>query len=120
LQSSRDDFSPPLRDLFAASFFFFFGLQIAPSSLLPALRIAAGLAAVTGAAKVLAGYLAGRSVGIESSAALRAGIVLVPRGEFSIVIAGLGVAIEPALGPLSASYVLLLAILGPLLVRIVK
>src|SRR5712692_9993223 len=110
----------PLRDLFAATFFFFFGLQIAPSSLLPALRIAAGLAAVTAATKILAGYLAGRRAGVESRAALRAGIVLVPRGEFSIVIAGLGAAIEPALGPLSASYVLLLAIIGPLLVRLVK
>jgi len=110
----------PLRDLFAATFFFFFGLQIAPSSLLPAVRMAAGLAAITAATKVLAGYLAGRSAGLESKAALRAGIILVPRGEFSIVIAGLGAAIEPALGPLSAGYVLLLAILGPLLVRIVK
>jgi CPA2 family monovalent cation:H+ antiporter-2 len=110
----------PLRDLFAATFFFFFGLQIAPTSLLPALPIAAGLGAVTTATKVLAGYFAGRSAGVESKAALRAGIVLVPRGEFSIVIAGLGAAIEPALGPLSASYVLLLAILGPLLVRLVK
>jgi len=106
--------------LFAATFFFFFGLQIAPSSLLPAVRMAAGLAAITAATKVLAGYLAGRSAGIESKAALRARIILVPRGEFSIVIAGLGAAIEPALGPLSAGYVLLLAILGPLLVRIVK
>jgi CPA2 family monovalent cation:H+ antiporter-2 len=45
---------------------------------------------------------------------------LVPRGEFSIVIAGLGAAIEPRLGPLSAAYVLFLAIAGPLLVRLAK
>ena len=39
---------------------------------------------------------------------LRAGGALVARGEFSIVIAGLGVAtgLEPQLGPLAAAYVL--------------
>ncbi|HSS77360.1 MAG TPA: cation:proton antiporter, partial [Thermoanaerobaculia bacterium] len=46
---------------------------------------------------------------------------LVARGEFSIVIAGLGVSagLEPLLGPLSAAYVLLLAVLGPILARFV-
>jgi CPA2 family monovalent cation:H+ antiporter-2 len=47
-------------------------------------------------------------------------MALVAHGEFSIVIAGLGVAIEPRLGALSAAYVLLLAILGPSLARIAK
>jgi CPA2 family monovalent cation:H+ antiporter-2 len=46
--------------------------------------------------------------------------MLIPRGEFSIVIAGLGAAIEPALAAISAAYVMLLAILGPLLVRLAK
>jgi CPA2 family monovalent cation:H+ antiporter-2 len=45
----------------------------------------------------------------------------VARGEFSIVIAGIAVAAgaEPDLGPLAACYVLLLAVCGPLLARIV-
>jgi CPA2 family monovalent cation:H+ antiporter-2 len=110
----------PLRDLFAAGFFFFFGLQIAPSSLLPGIAVAAGLASVTAATKVVAGYVAGRRAGFHDREALRAGMALIPRGEFSIVIAGLGAAIEPRLGPLSASYVLLLAVFGPLLVKLVK
>ena len=41
--------------------------------------------------------------------------ILVARGEFSIVIAGLGVTLEPRIGPLSAAYVLFLAVLGPIL-----
>ncbi|MBC8044297.1 MAG: cation:proton antiporter, partial [Rhizobacter sp.] len=43
------------------------------------------------------------------------------RGEFSIVITGLGVSagLEPQLGPLAAAYVLFLAVLGPLLARAV-
>ena len=45
---------------------------------------------------------------------------LVARGEFSIVIAGLGAALEPQIGPLSAAYVLFLAVLGPILTRLIK
>jgi CPA2 family monovalent cation:H+ antiporter-2 len=47
-------------------------------------------------------------------------MALVARGEFSIVIAGLGAGLEPSLGPLAAAYVLFLAILGPVLARFVK
>src|SRR5713101_5838336 len=42
----------PLRDLFAATFFFFFGLQIDPSTLPPALPVAVGLGVITGGSKV--------------------------------------------------------------------
>lgn len=110
----------PLRDLFAATFFFFFGLEIAPATLLPALPLAAALGIFTAGTKILTGLLAGRGAGLDSRGAFRAGIALVPRGEFSIVIAGLGAAAEPQLLPLSACYVLLLAMLGPLLTRWVK
>ncbi len=110
----------PLRDLFAALFFFFFGLEIDPAALLPSLPFALGLGAVTTFTKVLTGYLAGRSLGIDPRGRIRAGAALVARGEFSIVIAGLGVAIEPRLGPLSAAYVLLMAIAGPVLARATK
>jgi monovalent cation:H+ antiporter-2, CPA2 family len=47
-------------------------------------------------------------------------VALVTRGEFSIVIAGLGARIEPQLGPLAAAYVLFLAVLGPVLARLAK
>ena len=110
----------PLRDLFAATFFFFFGLEIDPGSLLPALPIAAALAAITAGTKVVGGYFAARRAGLDKQARLRAGVELIPRGEFSIVIAGLGVTIEPRLGPLSAAYVLILALVGPVLARLTK
>jgi Kef-type K+ transport system membrane component KefB len=44
--------------------------------------------------------------GVDQRGRLRAGMALVARGEFSIVIAGLGAGLEPQLGPLSAAYVL--------------
>ena len=110
----------PLRDLFAATFFFFFGLEIDPATLAPALPVAVALGFVTGATKVLTGYWAARRAGIDKRGRWRAGIELIARGEFSIVIAGLGVVIEPRLGPLSAAYVLFLAIMGPFLARLVR
>jgi CPA2 family monovalent cation:H+ antiporter-2 len=110
----------PLRDLFAAMFFFFFGLEIDPGSLVPALPVAVGLGAVTTVTKVLTGYWAAHRAGIDHRGRLRAGMELVARGEFSIVIAGLGVGIEPRLGPLSAAYVLMMAMLGPLLARLAR
>jgi CPA2 family monovalent cation:H+ antiporter-2 len=111
----------PLRDLFAATFFFFFGLEIDPASLPPVLLLAAALGAVTAATKLATGWWAARRAGIAGPGRWRAGAALVARGEFSIVIAGLGVSagLEPRLGPLSAAYVLLLAVLGPILARFV-
>jgi len=110
----------PLRDLFAATFFFFFGLQIDPATLPRALPLAVGLGLVTTLTKALTGYWAARRAGVDLRGRLRAGMALVARGEFSIVIAGLGVGFEPQLGPLSAAYVLFLAVLGPILSRAAK
>ncbi len=110
----------PLRDLFAAIFFFFFGLEIDPHSLPPVLHVAVALAAVTTAMKIWTGYWATRGFRLSQNARLRAGLTLVARGEFSIVIAGLGVGIEPGLGPLSAAYVLIMAILGPVAARMIR
>ncbi len=109
----------PLRDLFAATFFFFFGLQIDPGTIPPVLLLAIGLAVVTAITKILTGYWAARRAGVNRAGCLRAGMVLVARGEFSIVIAGLGAGLEPQLGPLAATYVLLLAVLAPILSRAV-
>jgi CPA2 family monovalent cation:H+ antiporter-2 len=110
----------PLRDLFAATFFFFFGLQIDPATLPRALPFAIGLGIVTALTKVMTGYWAAGKTATDRRGRLRAGTALIARGEFSIVIAGLGVALEPRLGPLSAAYVLFTAILGPLAARMAK
>lgn len=109
----------PLRDLFAAIFFFFFGLEIAPASLPPVAMQAVGLGLITALTKVATGYFAARRAGMDGRGRWRAGISLIARGEFSIIIAGFGAVVEPQLGPLSAAYVLLLAIVGPILARLV-
>lgn len=108
----------PLRDLFAAIFFFSFGLPIVPAELLPVLPAALLLAVVTTFTKLGTGWMAARRDGVQRRGRLRAGAALVPRGEFSIVIAALAVSAGyPQVGALAACYVLLTAIGGPVLAR---
>jgi CPA2 family monovalent cation:H+ antiporter-2 len=109
----------PLRDLFGAVFFVFFGLQIDPASIPPVLLPALGLAAVGLATKLLTGWISTGRAGVGPRGRFRAVALLTARGEFSIAIAALGVGAgaEPMLGPLAAAYVLALAVAGPLLAR---
>lgn len=107
----------PLRDLFAATFFFFVGLGIDPTKLPGAFPIALGLALVTAISKIATGWISAGWEGIGERGKMRAGLALVSRGEFSVVIAGLGATAEPRLAPIAAAYVLILAIAGPILTR---
>jgi CPA2 family monovalent cation:H+ antiporter-2 len=110
----------PLRDLFASVFFLFFGLSTDPRDLVPVLIPAVILAVVTMGTKVLTGYLAARKAGIGEAGRWRTGFALTPRGEFSIVIAGVAVAwgIDDSLAALATAYVLITIIAGPMLARI--
>lgn len=107
----------PLRDLFAATFFFFVGMSINPSALPSAFWPALLLVVVTTATKIATGYKCASWEDIGERGRLRAGLTLVSRGEFSVVIAGLGQNLVPALAPIAAAYVLMLAIIGPVLTR---
>jgi CPA2 family monovalent cation:H+ antiporter-2 len=112
----------PLRDLFAALFFLFFGLQMDPAALMPVLVPAVCLGGLSALTKMVSGWWAARRASVGPIGRLRAGAVLVARGEFSVVIAGLGVAagVQPALGPLAAAFILISALLGPILARVVE
>ncbi|GAA1022707.1 potassium transporter [Acrocarpospora pleiomorpha] len=112
----------PIRDLFAAVFFVFFGLQTDPAKILPVAGLALLLALVSMITKLLTGAYAARRAGIGRAGRVRAGIALIPRGEFNIVIAGLavGAGVHPDLGPLAAGYVLILAAFGPLAARAIQ
>jgi monovalent cation:H+ antiporter-2, CPA2 family len=115
------DLIRPLRDLFGAVFFAFFGLRVEPGSLPPVLTVALALAAAGVISKLATGWWAARRAGVGRAGRWRAGTLMVARGEFSIAIAALAVAagVDGNLEALTASYVLVLAVLGPLLVRVV-
>ncbi|MEV6323306.1 cation:proton antiporter [Nocardia sp. NPDC051787] len=113
----------PLRDLFAAIFFVAFGLNTDPRSIPPVLGWAIVLAAITVATKIATGWWAAARQGIRRMGRARAGAALVARGEFSIVIAGLAVsagAMDGQLTALASTYVLLMAVLGPIAARVVE
>jgi CPA2 family monovalent cation:H+ antiporter-2 len=110
----------PLRDLFAGVFFVFFGLSIDPSTLPSVAWYILALAVVTGVTKAATGWWATRRAGVGGRGRRRAASALLARGEFSIVIAGLGVTagVSGDLAPISAGYVLIMATAGPLLAKL--
>ena len=106
----------PLRDTFAAIFFFWFGLTIAPSdmgAIAPAVAVAV---AVTLNFNVIAGIVAARVYGFGRTAAANTALMLVSRGEFELILASLAVAagLDARVAPFAALYVLVLSILSPL------
>lgn len=108
----------PLRDLFAAVFFVGFGLTTDPAAIWPVLPVALVLAVVTALTKIGTGWFAAGRDGVQFRGRLRAGTALIARGEFSIVIAGLAAAAGSAeIKPVATAYVLLLAVVGPLLAK---
>jgi len=109
----------PFRDFFGALFFFGFGLTIDPFELGGAVWQALGAVALTIVGNVAAGMMAGRSAKLSMAASLNTGLTIVSRGEFSIIMANLAKAggLAPVLQPFAALYVLILAVLGPLLTK---
>lgn len=110
----------PLRDFFGAIFFVYFGIQTNPAEIPPAFFPAAALAAVTIATKVLTGYIAAKKAGIGIPGRWRTGFALTPRGEFSIIIAGLAITakLDPTIVSFAATYMLMTVVAGPVLARV--
>lgn len=104
----------PYRDLFGALFFLTFGLSIdlgsfSSSIILPLIA----LLIVSFITKILTGLVSVRFYGLGAKRGLSAGLMLLPRGEFSILVA----ATTPKLVPLTAAYVLSSSILGSIAVK---
>jgi monovalent cation:H+ antiporter-2, CPA2 family len=107
----------PIRDVNAALFFLFFGLQLDTSELPGVALPLLALVVVSAATKAVVGWRAARLVGAGPEGRARAAAALVARGEMSIVLASLGAGAATGLEALAAGYVLVLAIAGPVLMR---
>lgn len=107
----------PLRDAFAAVFFFAFGLTIDPSDVGAVASPVAAAVILTIVLNLVAGWIGARMHGFGPREAANAGLTLVGRGEFSLILATLAIAagLDARIGPFVALYVLVLAIVGPLL-----
>jgi CPA2 family monovalent cation:H+ antiporter-2 len=110
----------PLRDLFAAIFFLFFGLQTNPADIPMVILPALALAIITMGTKLLTGYIAAARAGIGVPGRWRSGLALMPRGEFSVIIAGVAVTagVDSTIAPFAATYMLITVISSPVLARI--
>jgi CPA2 family monovalent cation:H+ antiporter-2 len=110
----------PLRDMFAALFFVAIGLKIDPAMLLQYALPALLLAAVVVVGKTLACGLGIFIVGHDPRTALRSGLGMAQIGEFSFVIATLGLSlgvISDFIYPIAVAVSVLCMALSPYLAR---
>jgi CPA2 family monovalent cation:H+ antiporter-2 len=107
----------PLRDVFAALFFLSIGVStdlrvVADAGVLIGVAVVA-----TTVTKVLSGYLSGSIYGLSERRSLRVGVGLVPRGEFSLIIAALAATsvipeVRTVVPAFTVGYVLAMSIVG--------
>ncbi len=112
----------PLRDTFAAVFFFWIGLVTDPLLFggVAALILLAVL--VTTPTKLVSGFLGGRAFGLDTRRSTRVGLGMTTRGEFSLIIATIAIAgaeagtfdatLAATINAFAVGYVLVMAILG--------
>jgi CPA2 family monovalent cation:H+ antiporter-2 len=112
------------RDIFAALFFFVFGLSIDLSALADVGWIVALATIVTLGGKIGAGLLAGSVGGFTRRQSLNAGVALVAHGEFTVILAQLA-SDNPLIGPKESTdlvafaglYLLVTATIGIVLMK---
>jgi CPA2 family monovalent cation:H+ antiporter-2 len=122
----------PIRDTFAAVFFFWIGLLADPLSVLGVLDAVAVAALLTAPTKLLSGFYGGRLYDLNTRRSLRVGLAMVTRGEFSLIIASApltATVLSGSGGPLTAQtaetiytftvgYVLVMSLLGTTLMQV--
>ena len=106
----------PLRDAFAAIFFFAFGLAIDPGDIASVAGPVAAAAVLTVVMNVAAGLCVARLYDYGAQPAAEIATTLVARGEFALILAAMaaGAGLDERLAPFIAGYVLVLAVLGPI------
>ncbi len=107
----------PLRDAFAAIFFFGFGLSIAPGDLPTVIWPVLIAVAITLAMNVGAGLFTARIYGFGALPTANVSTTLLARGEFALILATMAAAagLDDRLSPFIAGYVLILAVLAPMI-----
>jgi len=107
----------PLRDTFAAVFFFAFGLSIDPADLGAVAVAVACAVGVTFVLNIVGAFITARWHGLGQIARLNLAFTVLGRGELSLILAALAieVGLDERIAPLIAAYVLILAVIGPFL-----
>ncbi|WP_223691754.1 cation:proton antiporter [Leifsonia poae] len=107
----------PLRDVFAAFFFLNFGLALNPAKF-PDVVVPVLLAVVlTIVLNILAGQFVAWLNGMGAQAGINTTVILQNRGEFALILATLSLSagLDERIQPFAGLYVLIMAVIGPLL-----
>ncbi|WP_117593715.1 cation:proton antiporter [Haloprofundus halophilus] len=112
----------PVRDIFAAVFFFYIGLGTDPLLVATTVGLLAVAVVATTPTKVVSGFYSGRIYGLDDRRSLRVGLGMVTRGEFSLIIAtvaatGSGPVMTQVIPAFAVGYVLVMSILGTVLMQ---
>ncbi|MFC4249496.1 cation:proton antiporter [Natribaculum luteum] len=116
----------PVRDTFAAVFFFWIGLVTDPTLFAGVASLVAIAALVTTPTKLASGYLGGRIYDLDARRSTRVALGMVTRGEFSLIIAsialtgageGLPEDVANTIYAFAVGYVLVMSILGTSLMQ---
>ena len=107
----------PLRDAFAALFFFAFGLSIDPGDIGQVIAPAAAAIVMSIVLAVVAGVAVARMNRMTGAAAANIAFTVVARGEFALILVALATqaGLDHRLAPFVAVYVLTLAVVSPIL-----
>jgi monovalent cation:H+ antiporter-2, CPA2 family len=107
----------PLRDAFAAIFFFAFGLAINPADIALVAGPVAAAVGLTIVMNMASGLIAARVNQFGRQPAANIATSLLARGEFALILAAMAAAagLDGRLASFTAGYVLALAVLGPVL-----
>jgi len=115
----------PLRDTFAAVFFFWIGLLTNPAVFGDVALIILAAVVLTAPTKLVSGYWGGRIYDLDERRSTRVGLGMVTRGEFSLIIASIAVAsgsvlpeeVANTIYAFAVGYVLVMSILGTTLMQ---
>jgi CPA2 family monovalent cation:H+ antiporter-2 len=112
-----EQFALPLRDVFAAFFFLNFGLALDPSTFGTVLIPVIVAVVVTLIINTLGGQLIAWINKLTPAEGFNASAMLQTRGEFVLILATLaaGAGLDPRLTPFAGLYVLVMAVIGPVL-----
>ncbi len=110
----------PFQQFSTAIFFVAFGMSVEYKHIGSLIPIGMFIFIVTSFSKVIGGYFIGKKYALSKKASLRLGFSLIPRGEFSIILAGIVTmnhGLPYPLKSLTGVYVLLSAILGSIIMK---
>ena len=112
----------PLRDVFAAVFFFWIGLVTDPLAVAGVAALIAAAVVITTPTKLLSGFLGGRAFDLGVRRSTRTALAMTTRGEFSLIIATLAVSgaangtlpqpVADRISAFAVGYVLVMAVVG--------